>query len=104
MDRTTGMKPVDVSEENEHILIKNYKHYEQTGPLKQKLKVGDRVRITVKKDTFSNKYRRNCTQEIFVVVEVLNMQPVTYRIDALDGEEIVGSLYEPELQKTTLCE
>lgn len=101
--RTTGMKPVDVSEENEQLLIKNYKQYEQTRYLKPKLKVGDRVRITVKKDTFSNKYRRNWTREIFVVVEVLNTQPVTYRIDALDGEEIVGSFYEQELQKTTLC-
>jgi transposase InsO family protein len=97
--RTIGMKPVDVSAEFEHDLLMRYaKTYPKN--TKPKLKVGDKVRITVKKDIFSNKYRRNWTTEIFEIYEVQNTAPVTYKIRDLTGEEIIGSFYELELQKT----
>jgi len=97
--RTIGMKPVDVSAEFEHDLLMRYaKTYPKN--TKPKLKVGDKVRITVEKDIFSNKYRRNWTTEIFEIYEVQNTAPVTYKIRDLTGEEIIGSFYELELQKT----
>jgi len=34
------------------------------------------------------------------VYQVLNTQPRTYRIKDLNGEEIVGSFYAPEMQTT----
>lgn len=97
--RTIGMKPVEVTETDEHDLLIRYGKHEQKST-KPKLKIGDKVRITVKKDVFSNKYRRNWTREIFEVCEILHTTPVTYRIKDMNGEEIIGSFYEQELQKT----
>ena len=34
-----------------------------------------------------------------MIVEVKRMSPVTYRITDLNGEEITGTFYKPELQK-----
>lgn len=65
------MKPAEVTKEFEHNLLEQYS---KNNPkvTKPKLKVGDRARITVKKDIFSNKCRRNWTAEIFEVCEIQN--------------------------------
>ena len=39
--------------------------------------------------------------EVFTVSEVIHMNPITCKITDLNGEEIHGSFYEKELQKTT---
>ena len=36
-----------------------------------------------------------------MIVKVKRMSPVTYKIADLNGEEIRGTFYEPELQKTS---
>ena len=95
---TISMKPKLVKPKHEHDLLMRYAERERK-PTKPKFKVGDKVRITVKKDVFSNKYRRNWTTEIFEVNKVVNTAPVTYKIRALDKEEILGSFYAQELQK-----
>ena len=41
------------------------------------------------------------TEEIFTITEVKCTSPVTYKIADLNGEEITGTFYEPELQKTS---
>ena len=43
---------------------------------------------------------QNQSEEIFVIRKVKNTVPWTYVITDLNGEEIVGSFYEKELQKT----
>ena len=63
--------------------------------------VGDKVRISKKKKTFEKGYTTRWTEEIFTIVEVKRTSPVTYKIADLNGEEIKGSFYEPELQKTS---
>ena len=65
-----------------------------------KFQVGDRVRISSYKYTFNNKYESSLTREIFVITEVLKTRPVTYKIKDLNGEEIVGTFSNEELQKT----
>jgi hypothetical protein len=67
---------------------------------KPKFAVSDRVRITKKKGTFEKGYTNRWTREIFVVSEVLKTIPITYKIVDLKNEEIIGSFYEQELQKT----
>ena len=42
----------------------------------------------------------NWSEEIFVVSKLKNTVPWTYVIDDLNGEEIIGTFYEKELQKT----
>src|SRR5271156_3968890 len=61
--------------------------------------VGDLVRIYKWKKMFEKGYETNFTKEVFRITEVLQTIPVTYKIQALDSEEIIGSFYEPELVK-----
>lgn len=103
LHRTIGMTPSEVNSNNEANVLQLYKEYEKKVPYKKaKLKIGDKVRITVKKESYANKYRHNWTTEIFTISKVLSTIPVTYRITDSSGEEIQGSFYEKELQKT--CE
>ena len=53
------------------------------------------------KKTFEKGYTTRWTEEIFTIVEVKRTSPVTYRIADLNGEEITGTFYEPELQKAS---
>lgn len=96
------MKPSEVCKDNESIVFKNLFPKENLKPLKIKFKVGDRVRITKYIKTFNNKFSNNWTREIFVVSKIVLTRPVTYKIEALNGEEIKGSFYNEELQKTAL--
>ena len=66
-----------------------------------KFSVGDKVRISKKKKTFEKGYTTRWTEEIFTIVEVRRTQPPMYEIADLNGEEIKGTFYEPELQKTS---
>ena len=61
-------------------------------------KVGDHVRISKYKNIFSKGYTPNWSEEIFVVKK--DTVPWTYMISDLNGEEILGSFYDKELQKT----
>ena len=65
-----------------------------------KFKVGDRVRISKYKNIFAKGYMPNWSEEVFVIKKDKNTFPWTYVINDLSGEEIIGSFYEKELQKT----
>ena len=96
--RSIGMTPTEASQkENEATVYRALFPKEIQKSQKPKFKVGDHVRITVKRKDFRKGYRPNFTQERFVIKEVLDTDPVTYRIAALDGEEITGSFYNEEL-------
>ena len=69
---------------------------------KPKFKIGDRVRIYKYKKLFSKGYETNWTDEIFVVSQINNTSPITYKIKDLKGEDIVGSFYKQELNLTSL--
>ena len=63
-------------------------------------KVGDHVKISHCKNIFAKGYTPNCSEEFFVIKKVKNTVPWTYAINDLNGEEIIGTFYEKELQKT----
>ena len=63
-------------------------------------KIGDHVRISKYKNIFAKGYAPNWSEEVFVVSKIKNTVPWTYVINDLNGEEITGSFYEKELQKT----
>ena len=65
-----------------------------------KFKVGDHVRISKFKNNFAKGYTPNWSEEVFVIKEVKNTIPWTYVINDLNGDEIIGTFYEKELQKT----
>ena len=42
----------------------------------------------------------NWSEEVFIIRKIKNTVPWTYVINNLNGEEIIESFYEKELQKT----
>ena len=62
--------------------------------------VGDKVRIVKKKKTFEKGFTPNWTEEVFTIAQVKKTKPPTYVIKDTKGEEIHGTFYEPELQKS----
>ena len=51
------------------------------------------------KNIFAKGYTPNWSEEAFVIKEVKDTVPLTYFINDLNGEEIIGTFYEKELQK-----
>ena len=91
---TIKMKPINVKDDN-------FTAYtEESNKKSPKFKIGGHVRISKYKNIFAKEYTPNWSEEIFVVNNVKNTLPWTYEINDLNGEEILGSFYEKELQKT----
>ena len=67
-----------------------------------RFKVGDRVRISKFKNIFGKGYTRISRKEIFIVNKINDTVPYTYNLKNLNGEEIICSFYDRELQKTKL--
>ena len=65
-----------------------------------KFKFGDHVRISRYKNIFAKGYTPNWSEEVFVIKKVKNTFSWTYVINDLNGEEIIGTFYEKELQRT----
>ena len=87
--------------ENQLRVWKNiYPDHLEINDIKPEFSVGDKVRISKKKKTFEEGYTTRWMEEIFTIVEVNRTSPVRYRIADLNGEEITGTFYDSELQKT----
>ena len=91
--RTIKLKPVDVKD-NTYIDFK--KEVIDKDP---KFNASDHVRISKYKNIFAKGYTRNWSAEVFVIKKVKNTVPSYYDINDLNGEEIIGTFYEKELQK-----
>ena len=99
---STKLTPIDASKKkNELTVWRNlYPDRYKTSRLNPKFSVGDEVRITKKKKDFEKGYTTRWTEEIFTIKEIRETNPITYKLEDLQGEEIKGTFYEPELQKT----
>ena len=64
------------------------------------LKLMIHIRISKYKNIFAKGYTTNWSEEVFVITKIKNTVQWTYGINDLNGEEIIGSFYEKELQKT----
>ena len=94
---TILMKPKDVNKKNEdQVWTTLYGHLYAESPL-PKFKVGDMVRISKYKSTFTKGYEANFTEELFKVIKVICGDPNVYEIADLLGEPITGKFYEEEL-------
>ena len=91
---TFKMKTIDVKD---NTYINTSKEINNKDP---KFKAGDRVRISKYKNIFAKGYMPNWSGEVFVIKKAKNTVPWTYVINDLNGEEIIGTFYEKELQKT----
>ena len=92
---TIKMKPKDVGD-NKRVYI------DKQNEKDNRFKVGDRVRISKFKNIFAKGYTPDWSTEIFIINKVNDTVPYTYNLKDLNGEEIIGSFYDRELQKTKL--
>ena len=90
---TIKTKPIDVKN-NKRVYIDEHNEKDS------KFKVGDRVRISRYKNIFPKGYAPNWSSEIFIVNKINDTVPYTYNLKDLNDEEIIGSFYDKELQKT----
>ena len=90
------MKPKDVKNDIKRVYIDEHNERDSG------FKVGDRVRIIKFKNIFAEGYTPNWSTEIFIVNKIDDTVPYTYNLKDLDGEEIIGSFYDRELQKSIL--
>ena len=99
---STKLTPIEASKKKNELTVwrnlypDRFKKYD----IIPKFSVGDEVRITKKKKVFEKGYTTRWTEEIFTITEIQDTNPVTYKLADLQGEEIKGTFYEPELQKT----
>ena len=86
------MKPIDVKD-NTYINIA--KEVNDKNP---QYKIGDHVTISKHKNIFAKGYTPNWSEERFVIRGIKDT--AINVINDLNGEEIIGTFYEKELQKT----
>ena len=60
----------------------------------------NRFLLSKYKNIFAKEYTPNWSEEVFVISKIKNTVPWTYVINDLNSEEVTGSFYEKELQKT----
>ena len=93
---TIKMKLIEVKNDNKRVYI------DQHNKKDSRFKAGDRVRISKFKNIFAKGYTPNWSTEIFIINKINDTVPCTYNLKDLNGEEIIGSFYDKELQKTKL--
>ena len=94
---TIKMKSKDVkNDDNNRVYI------DENNKKSARFNVNDRVRISKFKNIFAKEYTPNWSKEIFVINKINDTVPRTYSLKDLNGEEVIGSFYDRELQKTKL--
>ena len=93
---TIKMKPIDIKDNNKRVYVDEHNEKDS------RFKVDDRVRISKFKNIFAKGYTPNWSKEIFIVDKINDTVPYTYNLKDLNDEEIIGSFYDRELQKTKL--
>lgn len=107
INRITGFSPNEASlEENKNEVLLNLdKYYIKNGSQKKRpsFKIGDTVRIRVKKTIFERSYQPRFSEEVFKISKVLtNLPQVRYAISSFnEREKIKGTFYERELAKAS---
>lgn len=100
--RVTQEKPSKINKCNENKVLSNIIKFQEKARNKneQRFIIGDHVRISKYKGCFQKGYTPNWSTEIFIIKKVNNTNPVTYMIEDLQRQPILGCFYNQELQKT----
>ena len=97
--RSIGRKPVEVNKSNES-KVWSVLYKDLFSKVKNhRLNIGDRIRISKNKGIFEKGYVGNWTEELFTVAQKQYTNPVTYKVREDNGDLLIGSFYEKELQK-----
>lgn len=96
-----NMAPSEVTSKNELKVWKHQfaKHFRRAPGFygKPKAKVGDIVRLSEWQGRFKKSSNTTFTKEKFIITHVLETVPRTYKVSALNGEEIFGAFYPSEI-------
>ena len=92
--RNIKIEPTDVKDKT------NIKFGKESNNKDRKFKIGDHVKISKYKNIFPEGCTTNWSEEVFLIKKVRNTVLWTCVISDVNVEEIIGTLYEKELQKT----
>ena len=96
---TIKMKPKDVKDDKDD---NNKVYVDEHNEKSARYNLGDRVRISKFKNIFAKGYTPNWSKELFIIDKINDTVPYTYNIKDLNDEEIIGSFYDKESQKSIL--
>lgn len=97
---TIGVKPIDVTRDNELQILREIIRRRKKIKLKQKFFVGDKVRISRIPRQFVKGYWPRWSNEVYVVWKVQITNPITYLLRDTSGQVLKGGFYQHELSKT----
>ena len=95
--RSIQRSPAEVNPSNQEMVWLTL--YGSLQPKTLKLKVGDRVRISMMRRRFEKSYYQGWTEEEFEIAEAFTDDPPSYKIKDLMGTVLEGTFYEQEVQK-----
>ena len=98
---TIKMTPTEASKQKNKTQVLENKIYVEHRNEAPKFKVGDKVRISRVKGLFEKGYLPNWSEALYIVGTAKNTNPYTYTVRDMNGEEVLGSFYAEELQKST---
>ena len=97
--KTIKMKPIHVKD-NTYIDSMEVSSSKEVNDKDPKFKVGYHVRISKYKNIFAKGYTPNWSEEVFLIKKIKNTVLRTYVNNDINGDEIIGTFYEKQLQKT----
>ena len=107
VNRAIGMTPTEARKPSKHGTVFRHLYFKKMAKLgekKPKFRVGDKVRLGVKKDLFEKSYVINWSDRIYTIKRVFATRPITYKVQNDKGVEHKGKFYEQDLQKTKVDE
>ena len=98
---TIKMSPIKVNKNNEKYIKENIYTYNKTSKI-PKFKIGDLVRISLKRRDIFDKPSNNIkwSEELFKIYSINRSNVITYKIKDFNDNIIDGIFYQHELQKT----
>ena len=90
---------------NDYDILESLKIYNlEITNKKPKFKIGDKVRISLLKNTFEKGYTSNWCEQIYVIDDIKTSNVHYYYLKDLNGEKLDGTFYQEELLKTNMKE
>ena len=101
--RSIKMKPIDASKKSNENIVKKIFDFEITDK-KPKFSIGDKVRVSLLKNTFEKEYTSNWSEQIYVIDDIKTSNVHYHYLKNLNGEKLDGTFYQEELLKTNMKE
>lgn len=95
-----GISPKDVTNENAmDAWLYDHRKIIYQKKKKSTLNLHDSVRLLKKSKTFEKGYMPTHTSEIYQIAEIIDTNPICYRIRDSKNQKVMGIFYQQELQK-----